>query len=255
DCGTLMRRVGETPHQSCLVVTSREVPPELGPLRGELGPVRTLGLVGLDIEDGQALLRDKRLDGDASDWQALVTGCGGNGLALKMVGETIRELFSGSISAYLEYASATPGMLVGGARHPLLKATAKDYVRRNQERLIVAPLLERLVATSGSARAAEGRLRSLLDRLRARPLDEQGYGPGNLVNLLRLLRGDLRRVDLSGLAIRQAYLQDVEAQGASLAGSQLSETVLGEAFNYPTSRPTLSADGAYLAVGTANGEI
>ena len=90
----------------------------------------------------------------------------------------------------------------------------------------------------------------LLDEQRGRPVEEQGYGPGNLVNLLRLLRGDLKGVDLSGLAIRQAYLQDVEAQGASLAGAHLSETVLGEAFSYPTSL-ALSADGAYLAAGTA----
>jgi len=33
---------------------------------------------------------------------------------------------------------------------------------------------------------------------------------------------------MSGLAIRQAYLQDVEAHGASLVGSRISETVLGE---------------------------
>jgi WD40 repeat protein/transcriptional regulator with XRE-family HTH domain len=352
--GMLVRRLGETPHQSCLLLTSRESPPELGPLGGELGPVRTLSLAGLDVDDGQALLHDKRLEGDASDWQALVAGCGGNGLALKMVGETIRELFGGSISAYLEYAGSTPGVMLGGARQllevqvqrlsdlehellrwlaverepvsfaalaadlgprvgrgatleavdglrrrsllergerrstftlqsvvfeyvteqlidvadqelavgkldlllrqPFLKATAKDYVRRNQERLIVAPLLERLVATSGSTRVAEARLLSLLDQVRARPLDEQGYGPGNLVNLLRLLRGDLRGVDLSGLAIRQAFLQGVEAQDASLAGAHLAEMVLAEAFNYPTS-VTLSADGVYLAAGTTSGDV
>ena len=85
-------------------------------------------------------------------------------------------------------------------------------------------------------------------------LEDQGYGPGNLVNLLRPLRGDLKGVDLFGLAIRQIYLPDVEAQGASLAGAHLSETVLGEAFSYPTSL-ALSADGAYLVAGTARGEV
>src|SRR5262249_39695394 len=56
------------------------------------------------------------------------------------------------------------------------------------------------------------------------------------------------------LAIRQAYVQDVEAHGASLAGAYLSETVLGDAFGYPTS-PALSADGEYLLAGTESGEI
>ena len=83
---------------------------------------------------------------------------------------------------------------------------------------------------------------------------KQGYGPGNVVNLLRLLRGDLRGLDLSRLVIRQAYLQGVEAQDASLSGAQLTEAVLGEAFAYPTA-VALSADGAFLAAGTPTGEV
>ena len=75
-----------------------------------------------------------------------------------------------------------------------------------------------------------------------------------MVNLLRLLRGDLRGLDLSRLAIRQAYLAEVEAQDASLAGAHLAEAVLAEAFTYSTS-VALSADGAFLAAGTATGEV
>ena len=101
---------------------------------------------------------------------------------------------------------------------PLMKATARDYVRRGQERLIAAPLLSLLAMTEGSPERVERRLLALLDELRDRRLGEQGYGPGNLVNLLRLSRGNLRGVDLSGLEIRQAFLQGVEAQDASLAG-------------------------------------
>jgi len=352
--GTLLRQVAEAPHRSCVVVTSREEPPELGPLREEYGPVRIYALSGLRVEDGRALLSDKRLDGNDAAWQALVGHCSGNGLALKVVGETTRELFGGSIADFLAYATATAGVAVGGVRQllgaqiqrlsdlevevlrgmaverepvglmelaadlsprigraatfegveglrrrslleraergplfglhsvvleyvtdrivedvaqelahgesdlllrqPLLKATAKEYVRRSQERLITGPVLEQLVEASGGAQAAELRLVTLLNRWRGRPPEEQGYGPGNLVNLLRLLRGDLNRVDLSGLAIRQAYLQEVKAQGASLAHADLSETILGEAFSYPSSL-ALSADGAYLAAGTASGEV
>src|SRR5262249_50021931 len=60
--GTLLRQVAESAHRSCLVVTSREEPAELGPLLGERGPVRALELAGFDAEDGRALLADKRLD-------------------------------------------------------------------------------------------------------------------------------------------------------------------------------------------------
>jgi len=62
-------------------------------------------------------------------------------------------------------------------------------------------------------------LTELLDNGRGRPSVEHGYWPGNLVNLLRLLRGDLRNVDLSKLTIRQAYLEQVDAQDASLTPS------------------------------------
>src|SRR5215212_8867002 len=78
--GTLLRQLGEVPHRSCLIVTSREEPSELGPLRGERGPVRALDLGGLDVEDGRALLRDKQLNGDEAAWHGLVGRYGGNGL-------------------------------------------------------------------------------------------------------------------------------------------------------------------------------
>jgi transcriptional regulator with XRE-family HTH domain len=114
--GALLRQLGETPHRSCLLLTSRELPPELGPLRGALGPVRVLELAGLDVEAARALLRDRQLDGDETAWHALVRQYGGNGLALKEVGETIRELFGGSITAYLEYVAPSPSMMIGGVR-------------------------------------------------------------------------------------------------------------------------------------------
>jgi transcriptional regulator with XRE-family HTH domain len=150
-----------------------------------------------------------------------------------------------------ELVAGTPALLV---RQALLKAQAPDYVRRAQERLIVQPLLTQLRTHLGSADAVERALLALLTGWRGRPAEEQGYGPGNVVNLLRLLRGDLRRLDLSHLAIRQAYLQGVEAQDASLAGAHLSEAVLDQAFNDPTA-VALSADGALLAAGTSSGEV
>ena len=105
------------------------------------------------------------------------------------------------------------------------------------------PLLARLSGILGDAAAMEGRLLEVLGTWRGRPVAEQGYGPGNVINLLRLQRGNLRGVDGSRLAIRQAYLQDVEAQDACFAGSHLAEAALAEAFNQPAA-VALSADGA-----------
>ena len=158
----------------------------------------------------------------------------------KLVEDVTRELETGD-----------PVVLLPSTAAP---SHAKDYVRRSQERLIVRPIVSRLLDRYGSSQAAGQRLVSLLDEQRGRSIEEQGFGPGNLLNLLAALRGDLKGVDMSGLAIRQAYLQEVEAQDASLAGAHLLETVLGDAFNYTTCL-ALSADGAYLVAGTASGEV
>ena len=43
------------------------------------------------------MLADKQLIGDTQAWVSLVDRYGGNGLALKIVGETIRQVFGGDI--------------------------------------------------------------------------------------------------------------------------------------------------------------
>lgn len=342
--GEALRRLGESAHQGCLLLTSREKP-----LREDEVAVRALRLEGLGVEDGRALLGSRALAGDETDWRTLTGRYAGNPFALRVVGETIGEVFEGEIAAFLaqdamvfgdvrqlldeqvarlsplehavltwlaverepvgfaelaaelgptvgraemveavealrrrsllepggrgtftlqplvlEYATAQlvgrvgrevlegePALLV---THALVKAQAKDYVRRCQELLIAQPLLDQLRTSSGSAEAVERLLRSLLEAWRGRGREEQAYGPGGVVNLLRLLRGDLRGLDLSRLSIRQAYLQEVEAQDASFAGAHLTEVLLAETFNYPVS-VALSADDASLAAGTSLGEV
>ena len=138
--------------------------------------------------------------------------------------------------------------------HALVKASAQDFVRQSQERLIARPLLQHVRMRCGSTPAAVQRMLDLLETWRGRPRGEQGYGPGNVVNLLRLLRGELRGLDLSHLSIRQAYLQEVEAQDASLAGAALSEAVLGETFDAVTSL-AVAPDGTRIAAGTVAGEV
>ena len=150
-----------------------------------------------------------------------------------------------------EILAGEPALLVDRA---LLKARARDYIRRSQERLLVQPLLDQLQGSLGSADAVERQLVALLEMWRARSAAEQGYGPGNVVNVLRLLRGNLRGLDLSGLTIRHAYLQGVEAQDVRLVGAHLVDASLAEAFDNPTAL-AVSADGAYLALGTSTGEV
>ncbi len=349
--GSVLRAVGESSHQACIIVTSREAPPEWTMLGSRA--VRTLELSGLEVSDGRVLLAPKHLSGDAEDWANLVLRYGGNSLALKVVGETIRQVFGGEIGAFLSESST--GAVFGGIRRllaeqfdrsspleqtvlrvlaverepvtvagliaalgpragrgalvesiealrrrslveraeivgaaaftlqsvvleyvtdrlveavtdeaahgelvqlvelPLIKAQAREYVRQTQERLIGEPILQHLKLEHG-LHGVEPLLLALLDGWRSAPQAEQGFGPGNVVNLLRLLRGDLRGLDLAGLALRQAYLAGVEAQDVSLARADLSGAVLTETFNFPLSI-AFSRDASFLAAGTSAGEV
>jgi WD40 repeat protein len=104
--GELLRQVGEAPHQSCLVLTSREKPKEIALLEGETLPVRSLQLCGLKLVEGQELLQLKGLfRGSEEEWRVLVERYTGNPLALKIVSTTIQELFDGNISEFLSHGS------------------------------------------------------------------------------------------------------------------------------------------------------
>jgi WD40 repeat protein len=99
--GDLMRRVGETSHQSCLLLTSREKPKELALSVGEMSPIRSIELAGVGHIEVRQLLQDKGLFGTDEAWGALGDHYSGNPLALKLVSETIRELFGGDITRFV----------------------------------------------------------------------------------------------------------------------------------------------------------
>jgi WD40 repeat protein/transcriptional regulator with XRE-family HTH domain len=353
DYAALLRRVAETPHQSCLLVTSRETPAELGQLESNRASVRALRLAGLEPDACEQLLEERDVVGTSYDRLRLVQLYAGNPLALNIVAEAISELFGGEISSFLEQDTVifstirdllaeqftrlsameqalltwlavvreprgvvelhallvTPvaaeqvsealealhrRSLVERAKrgtgqatftlhsvvleyvtealvervseqiqragweqllsYALVQAGAKDYVQQAQERLIVAPVLLRLQAVYRQTEAVEEQLLRLLSQLRAWEEEAQGYGPANLIMLLRELRGHLRCLDLSGLAIRGAYLQGVEMQDATLTGASLRDTIFTEAFDIPWG-VAISGTGQYWAAGSRRGEV
>ena len=116
--GEVLRQVAESEHQSSLLLTGREAPPELAPLAGA-APVRMLRLGGLDLAACRALLQSKGLVGDDDAWQALVARYGGNPLALSLVGQTIVELFGGEIDGLAGLRRGDGGAVFGGMRRLL----------------------------------------------------------------------------------------------------------------------------------------
>lgn len=70
--GELIRRVGEVPHQSCLLLTSREKLREIASQQGEGFLVRSLEVFGLKEVEGQEVLALKGLSGSESELKTLV---------------------------------------------------------------------------------------------------------------------------------------------------------------------------------------
>jgi WD40 repeat protein/transcriptional regulator with XRE-family HTH domain len=139
-------------------------------------------------------------------------------------------------------------------RVALEQAQAKDYVRQIQARLLVHPLLERLRSELVEDSLVEEHLLRLLSLFRAEDVATQGYGPANVIALLKALRGHLRGLDLSRLAIRGAYLQGVEMQDASLVEATLRDSVFTESFDAIWAVAT-SPSGQYWATGSKRGEV
>jgi WD40 repeat protein len=343
--GELLRRVGESTHLSCLLLTSREKPGELTLLEAADSPVRVLNLSSLIPEDSRTLLMQKGLFGEDNSWQLLNGWYSGNPLVLQVVGDTIRELFQGKIDSFLRYEQpifgtirdllarqfarltplersvliwlaihrrpVDPGTLRqemepapnGSAlldalyslrrrslvesgeagftlqnvvlefvtdylveqvvqevvtRNPLLLQThalfqtqAPQYIRDSQTRLLLQPVVDQLVARLGRA-GAENAFAALRTSLRQDQTHRSGYGAGNLLNLLVKLNGHLRGQDFSGMTLRQATLQGIEAQGATLSGAHLDNCEFTIAFQAIISL-ALSPTGDYLAIGGGSG--
>src|SRR5207302_10054202 len=99
--GHLLRRVAETAHQSCLMLTSREKPAALRALEGRHTLVRALRIGGLDAAACAQLLAEHEVIGSPDERARLGAVYAGNPLALNIVAETIADLFWGQIAASL----------------------------------------------------------------------------------------------------------------------------------------------------------
>ena len=98
--GELFRAIGETAHSSCLILTSREKPPEIAALEGVDLSVRSLYLQGSSAV-AKSILAAKGLRGTEGQKQELSEYYGNIPLALKIVATSIQDLFDGDIGQFL----------------------------------------------------------------------------------------------------------------------------------------------------------
>jgi WD40 repeat protein len=103
DYGQILRRVGETAHQSCLLLTSREIPTGLAAREGENLPIRSMKLSGFEVNTAKLFFAAKGdFFGLETEWQTVIEHYAGNPLALKMIAPLIKDFAAGSISELAE---------------------------------------------------------------------------------------------------------------------------------------------------------
>ncbi|MBW4602363.1 MAG: hypothetical protein KME29_23055 [Calothrix sp. FI2-JRJ7] len=398
DYGQFFKQIGETVHQSCVVLTSREKPQEIATLEGDTLPVRSLQLPGLKENAALELLRSKNFFYSSdTEWKNLIQHYAGNPLALKIIATTIQDLFDGDIAEFIAQGTKVFGSIYDllaeqfhrlsalekdlmywlainrepitltelradfvlpissvkllealeslGRRnliekksfpqtavqftlqpvvmeyvigqlveqvsleigewgqekgegsflssrvetrvlplfnsYALMKATAKDYIRLAQTKLILQPVIEQLLLKLRTKQALVTRLNQILNELRLKntvgadlqifckstqntskptpttiqdSTSEPGYATGNIINLLHQLQTDLTGYDFSYLTIWQAYLQDTPLKQVDFTGADLSKSVFAKTFSTAMSA-VFSPDGKILATGHTEGSI
>lgn len=349
----LFKSIGETRHQSCLVLTTREKPKGLSYQEGENLPIHSLRLSGLAQENFEEIFKEKGFTVSANEGKALVEQYAGNPLALKMVATTIQELFNGDVEQFLEQGTvvfgdisnlldqqferlsalekqtmfwlainrewvtltelrddiipavpvksliealeslqlrsliekATPTQLVSFTqqpvimeyvteklienlsqeistvgeivffdRYPLIKAQAKDYLRNAQIRLILKPIIERLMALCGNKNKIKNCLNLILSKLHSSgstSAQQPGYSTGNILNLLGQLQIDASGYDFSGLTVWQAYLQGMNLHRVNFANSDLTKSVFTQTLGGIVSA-AFNSEGKLFATGIDN---
>lgn len=171
DYGELIRLLGETPHQSCILLTSREKPAEIAALEGLDGSTRTLQLSG-SVEAAIALIQNKGLLGTPEQQQRLCDRYSYNPLALKIVSTTIQDLFDGDIGAFL----AEDAVIFNSVRRLLeeqfqrlseLEQAIMTWLAINRDWTVIGELADDLLPS-----VPKGRLLEALESLRWRGLIE-----------------------------------------------------------------------------------
>jgi WD40 repeat protein len=141
--------------------------------------------------------------------------------------------------------------------HALLKARTKEYIRTIQMRSILDDILQQLKLHFGSKTNVANQMRTMLEHLRhSSPADVNSstYAAGNLLNLLLRFGELIHHYDCSHLALRQAYLVDQNLHQLNVAHAHIEDSLFLSTFGRVLS-VAFSADGYYLAAGTANGDV
>ncbi|MEH2284097.1 MAG: NB-ARC domain-containing protein [Nostoc sp.] len=194
--GELLRRAGEATHQSCLVITSREKPREVALLEGQALPVRSLPLSGLQVGEGQEILKVKGLSAAEDEWKVIIERYAGNPLALKIVATTIKDVFDGNMTDFLQQDTAVFGDIrdILEQQFERLSDLEKEimyWLAINREPMALPELRKDITSQVPQAKLLEaleslGR-RSLIEKASLRETDVRGLATATLGDAARSL--------------------------------------------------------------------
>ncbi|WP_414578422.1 NB-ARC domain-containing protein [Anabaena sp. CCY 9402-a] len=177
----LIRRIGESQHQSCFVLTSREKTPEIAALEGEKLPVRSWKIMGLGKQESLSILQGKGLSElSEKESQILLDWYGGNPLFLQLVATATQELFGGNIAEFLNQGTVVFGdmRLILDQQFNRLSPIEKNvlyWLAINQDFVSVSQLQENIIPGL-SPRLSQRLILEAVDLLQKRSLIEQQAG-------------------------------------------------------------------------------
>ncbi|MDY7023254.1 MAG: NB-ARC domain-containing protein, partial [Cyanobacteriota bacterium] len=181
--GELFQKLGESLHQSCLLMTSRDKPKEVAAMEGQELPIRSLQITGLDIPEVKEIFKVKGIfEAKDSDLKQLINHYSGNPLYLKVIATTVLDLFEGNLADFL-------------AQNKILFGDISDLLDRQFKRLskLEKTLLYWLAINREPVNINELKADLLLPKLEYTNKSIQEFTISHQFNLLEILESLHRR--------------------------------------------------------------
>ena len=157
DYGQMLQQLQQQKHQSCVLLTSRVIPPEIESRRYKDGAVRLLELTGLrEMEAVKKIFNQiGEFTATDEDWEKLIEVYGGNPLFLELSAVFIKDKYNGDIAAFLDQeqhllATSMEDDLLNWHFQRLNPAEKEIiyWLAINREPVSVSELLEDVLSTS-----------------------------------------------------------------------------------------------------------
>ncbi|MBV9385890.1 MAG: hypothetical protein JOZ78_05615 [Chroococcidiopsidaceae cyanobacterium CP_BM_ER_R8_30] len=139
-------------------------------------------------------------------------------------------------------------------KYPLIKATSPDYIRNEQIKFVLQPIIDELLKVFITKTNLKSQLDKVLEKQQRDFQIKPGYLGGNILNIFWLMNIDLIGHDFSNVAIWQAYLKTVKLHDVSFQNADFAKSVFPDALVGILS-VAFSSDGKFLVTGDKDYEI